>query len=389
MGLALLNAKIAGSSNSEVSKYHLLGDPSMVIGAPRFQMRITSTNTDTLQALNLFSMQGIVLDESGTVWNNFNGIMNVTVFDRRDSTTCFFDSTIGGSTSYILTGSPMFQGPRSIVNGHFQSQFIVPLDVAFGGRHGRFSFYYYGAVSGDSADGAGVRDSIHFAETVAEVSDSISPTIQLMLETENFRPGDIVSTYPVVIASISDSSGINLTGEIGHTLRLILDGGAVGSTWDVTRDFQYNLDSYTQGEVRSTIGPIEAGNHVLRMEAWDSFNNLASTEVAFEVEKTGAAGFELRDLFPYPNPFNHRTNLTFYITRESWVTLKIYTVTGRMIYSQEGIHADPYYNCCAFSWDGRDAEGDKVANGLYLYKLSATSTAGEHTSEIGRVVVMR
>jgi hypothetical protein len=224
-----------------------------------------------------------------------------------------------------------------------------------------------------------------FAETAAEVTDSIPPVIDLMLENEFFREGDVVSPNPDVIAVVMDSSGINLTGEIGHSLRLILDNG---TSWDVTGDFRYNLDSYTQGETRTTIGPIDPGDHMLCMEAWDSFNNLAWTEVTFTVAAAGEEGFEIKELLPYPNPFDRQTNLTFFITRDSWVTLKIYTVAGRLIYSQEGIEAPYGYNW-ELTWDGRDAEGDKVANGVYLYKLAATSTSGEHCEEIGRVVVMR
>jgi hypothetical protein len=264
---------------------------------------------------------------------------------------------------------------------------VVPLDIAYGGRNGRFSFYYFGTSDayGDSADGAGVRDSIHFAETAAEAQDSIPPVIELMLENEFFREGDMVSNYPRVIARIYDSSGVNLTGAIGHALRLVMDEE---SSWDVTQDFRYHLDSYSEGEMQTTIGPLESGSHLLRMEAWDSFNNFGWTEVLFNVAVSGEEGFELTELLPYPNPFDRETNLTFFVTNEAWVTLKIYTVTGLMIYSQEGIYASYGYNW-ELTWDGRDKEGDKVANGVYLYKISATSTTGEHASEIGRVVVMR
>jgi len=386
LGSALLYAKTLSSGGTD--NYHVLGDPTLVVGAPRFRMRIESANADSLQALSLFTLNGVALDDDDNVWNDFAGTMNLTVFDRRDSIHYIFDNGNGSSFTYIMQGSPIFRGPCTISQGHFQSRFIVPQDIAYGSRSGRFSFYYSGFAGGtfdDSTDGAGVRDSVSFAETAADVTDSIPPVIDLLLENESFRENDIVSQYPEVIARVSDSSGINLTAEIGHKLRLILDGG---TSWDVTQDFEYLLDSYTQGVVRTSIGPINPGNHMLRLEAWDSFNNFAWTEVSFVVAQQGEEGFQLRDLLPYPNPFDRRTNLTFFITRYATVTLKIYTVAGRLIYSQEGIDAPYGYNW-ELTWDGRDAEGDKVANGVYLYKLSATSASGEHCSEIGRVVVMK
>jgi hypothetical protein len=386
LGAALIYAKTHGAGGSQ--NYYIMGDPTLIIGAPRFRTWVESTSTDTLQALSLFTINGVVLDESNNVWNDFSGVMNLTVFDKRDSVNYIFDNGNGSLFRYIRLGSPIFYGPSSISNGRFESRFVVPQDIAYGSNDGRFSLYYYGLAGGafnDSTDGAGVRDSICFAETAADVTDSIAPAIDLMLENEFFREGDVVSQYPKVIGRVSDSSGVNLTGGVGHTLRLVLDGN---TSWDVTKNFEYDLDSYTQGEVHTSIGPITPGNHVLRMEAWDSFNNFAWTEVTFSVEQEGEEGFELRDLLPYPNPFDRRTNLTFFITRDARVTLKIYTVAGRLIYSQTDIDAPYGYNW-DLTWDGRDAEGDKVANGVYLYKMSATSVSGEHCEKIGRVVVMR
>jgi len=41
------------------------------------------------------------------------------------------------------------------------------------------------------------------------------------------------------------------------------------------------------------------------------------------------------------------------------------------------------------SWDGRDREGDKLANGTYLYRVEVESGAGQVKSEMQRLVIMR
>jgi flagellar hook assembly protein FlgD len=40
------------------------------------------------------------------------------------------------------------------------------------------------------------------------------------------------------------------------------------------------------------------------------------------------------------------------------------------------------------NWDGLDADGDPLANGVYLYKVTAQGD-GEKIAEIGKAVVIR
>jgi hypothetical protein len=42
-------------------------------------------------------------------------------------------------------------------------------------------------------------------------------------------------------------------------------------------------------------------------------------------------------------------------------------------------------------WDGRDQQGDELANGVYLYRIHAVSDEyrGDKADAIGRAVIMR
>lgn len=40
-------------------------------------------------------------------------------------------------------------------------------------------------------------------------------------------------------------------------------------------------------------------------------------------------------------------------------------------------------------WNGRDADGDRVATGVYLYRVRMDAEDGTHSGEIGKVVVIR
>jgi flagellar hook assembly protein FlgD len=70
------------------------------------------------------------------------------------------------------------------------------------------------------------------------------------------------------------------------------------------------------------------------------------------------------------------------------VTVKVYTVAGRLIQTLETITGgEPFVR---IPWDGRDREGDSVANGVYLYKIVAQTIDGRFSSEtLGKLSVLK
>lgn len=70
-----------------------------------------------------------------------------------------------------------------------------------------------------------------------------------------------------------------------------------------------------------------------------------------------------------PNPFNPTTRIRFALNRGAEVSLRIYSVTGRVVRT---LHQGPLSRGeHEFVWDGRAAGGAPVASGLYFYELRA------------------
>ena len=71
----------------------------------------------------------------------------------------------------------------------------------------------------------------------------------------------------------------------------------------------------------------------------------------------------------FPNPFNPETWIPYQLAADTNVSLHIYDVQGRRIYSKAlGYHkAGPH----TAYWDGRNATGESVASGVYFYALQA------------------
>ena len=53
--------------------------------------------------------------------------------------------------------------------------------------------------------------------------------------------------------------------------------------------------------------------------------------------------------------------------------IKIYTIAGRLIKEIKIPAVDLSYDFNKIYWDGRDEDGDIIANGVYLYKVILTA----------------
>jgi len=81
---------------------------------------------------------------------------------------------------------------------------------------------------------------------------------------------------------------------------------------------------------------------------------------------------QLLNVYNYPNPFKNDTYFSFRLTQiPDELRIKIYSVAGRLLkefnISQAGIGNN--LNSVAIHWDGRDEDGDLVANGVYFYNV--------------------
>lgn len=76
----------------------------------------------------------------------------------------------------------------------------------------------------------------------------------------------------------------------------------------------------------------------------------------------------------YPNPFNPETWIPYQLTRETVLTIEIYNLKGELVRALRlgNRKAGRYLSReRAAYWDGRNAQGEKVASGVYFYVMEA------------------
>lgn len=78
----------------------------------------------------------------------------------------------------------------------------------------------------------------------------------------------------------------------------------------------------------------------------------------------------------YPNPFNAETMINFSLQEESYTVLTVYNLAGQKVRDLVNESLPPGEH--RVRWDGHDAEGRKVATGLYIARLTAGSHIATH-----------
>jgi hypothetical protein len=70
----------------------------------------------------------------------------------------------------------------------------------------------------------------------------------------------------------------------------------------------------------------------------------------------------------YPNPFNPTTIIKFQLPKESFVSLKVYDITGKEIKTLLNGNISAGYH--SVSWNATDNDGRKVSSGIYFYRIT-------------------
>jgi hypothetical protein len=380
LGQAFFGAKLSRpTSYSNDQKYALFGDPCMRMGRPSLEGRLTDLSSDSLRALDHFTMGGELIS-GGQTDTSFSGSVFVQVFDSDRTTT--YTTEAGATIAYTLPGASIFRGSSPVSRGRFGTTFVVPKDIGYGGYQARISAYGNDGVR----DGLAYRDSLYVGGTATAVADTAGPEITLTIAGQSFLSGDFVPSDPLIEAQLEDDNGINITGEVGHWIVLQLDEGQ--QQINVTDRFNYDSGSYQTGRLSYQLTGLSPGAHRVTMKAWDNFNNFTTAGLDFEVSEQDR--LVLRNVLNCPNPFDpgsEPTEFTYEISRPAEVTIKVYTVAGRLIRTLREGQRPGGYNLSR-PWSGKDEDGDPIANGVYLYKIIARAE-DQQTEAHGKVVVMR
>lgn len=381
------NASLAGNNNRN---FALLGDPTMRLSYPKYDLELTLVNgkplnqADTLKAQQLTTVAGEVINNFGGLAEDFSGTVSIEVFDKESEF-----RTFGTQQTFPQTFKKrdvlLFKGDATVSNGLFNFSFIVPKNISYAFGQGKISMY---ALNEDNTEDAiGANSDLIVGGSVPPIEDTTPPEIKLYLNDTTFSSGQKVNQNPVLLAKLSDESGINISSEgFGKDIIYILDDE---ETVVLNENYSASLDTYKEGWVTFDMSNLAAGNHTLKLRAYDTNNNLAEEQISFLVVEGN--DIKITNVFNAPNPVSAHTTFNFTHDREGeelLIRLQIINLQGRVITQQNYRFDDSPSRIENLQWDIKDSNGNRINKGIYIYKLTVQSTLDGGKNEINKRLII-
>lgn len=217
--------------------------------------------------------------------------------------------------------------------------------------------------------------------------DIINPILDVTFDGVHILNGDIVSPKPFISVKLDDENPFLLLNEEMDTSNFqvfIRHPGQFQYTPIKFRDGAGNeimrfkpatgTDNVAVIEYEPTL--IEDGTYRLRVQGTDKSDNL-SGDLSYEVDFEVINRSTITNVLNYPNPFSTSTRFVFTLTGDQapdQFRIQVMTISGRVVreidLSELG-NIRIGRNITEFAWDGTDQFGDRLANGIYLYRVIA------------------
>lgn len=209
--------------------------------------------------------------------------------------------------------------------------------------------------------------------------DKVNPIVDVTFDGVHILNGDIVSAKPAIRINLKDESKyLALNDTAGVTIQLRYPDYTV-------KRFKYGTDTlrFTPAVLNGTNNTavaeftptlLQDGEYELFVKGKDMSGNNAGGQdyrVTFNINNTPA----ISEVFNYPNPFTTSTAFVFTLTGTklpSNIRIQILTVTGKVVKEINKDELGPLHigrNITEYKWDGTDMYGQKLANGVYLYRI--------------------
>ncbi len=387
LGDVMRLAKAAANTGTNQLNFTLLADPALRLAFPNYQVKTTSINgknvdvqIDTIRNLSVVTVKGYVADSKGAKLSAFNGEIIPTVYDKAIQV-----KTLGNGgeepMSYSMQSNIIYRGLATVKNGEFEFSFYVPKDVSYKAGKGKILYYAFN----EEVDAQGYFDGFYIGGTTgSSLSDNKGPEIQLFMNSEDFRDGGQVSASSILIAKITDDSGINTAGVgIGHDITAVLDGD-YSNILMLNDYFQASKDSYTSGTIVFPLNNLSEGEHTLKVKVWDVFNNSSEKEIRFTVKDD----FLLESVTSYPNPMWSQSSFSFIHNQpdESFdVTLEVFSSMGARIDMLQQRVGSQGTQSLPIEWVPA-SRLVKMKPGPYIYRLTVSMADGKKSSISSKLV---
>ncbi len=377
-------------------RYCFVGDPAITFPLPVNTVEFESINgvdisgkvedLPEIPALGKVEVKGHINNSKGEKDSDFNGFLELLLFDAEKVV----------STEGMGKGLPRTYNDRTtrlttvsvkVENGEWATRLLLPAEIENNYSPAMITGYAWNSSTGKEAHG--ITDKLYvYGYSEDENPDEKAPEIEsFYLNSPSFADGAVVNANPIVFASISDESGINVSDAgIGHQMMLTLDGKKIYN--DINKFFTPDLSREGAGSICYPLEDIEPGKHTLLLSVWDNANNSATREIEFNVG--AAVDPAITELSTNVNPAS--TSVVFAVTIDRpnsavECNLEVFDLGGRTVWKAARNATTDMQSALSIPWDLKDSNGVRVPRGIYLYRATVRTPEGTYTSKSRKLAV--
>lgn len=266
--------------------------------------------------------------------------------------------------------------------------FISNLHLASENLSGKYDFTFELNPIGHGEQLETTRNNNVLTTNFLVANDLKNPLLDVTFDGNHILNGDLVSATPIIRVSLEDENQYLLLNDTSSILLYFVYPDSEG----VLKRVYFNepiltfhpADNSSSNKATLELKPhfIQDGDYKLIVQARDVTGNqsgLFDHKVTFKVvTKSSISSF-----LNYPNPFTTSTRFVYTMTGSvppERYKLQIMTVSGRVVREigeeelgklKVGTHQTDY------TWDGTDEYGDRLAKGVYLYRVLVQDEKGK------------
>ncbi|MDE5790018.1 MAG: type IX secretion system sortase PorU [Muribaculaceae bacterium] len=383
-------------ADSNKLRYCLLGDPAIAFPLPTNIVQIETINgmdvsenaTDfpEIPALGKVEVKGHIVNSKGEKDNEFTGILEIILFDAEKVVSTKgmgkgLDRTYNDRKTRLTTVSVRVE------NGEWSARFMLPAEIENNYSPALITAYAWNETTGEEAHGMTENLYVYGYNEDAAIDDKAPVIESFYLNNPALTNGAVVNANPIVFATFSDESGINVSDAgIGHQMVLTLDGKKVFN--DLNIYFTADPSREGAGSICYPLADLEPGKHTLALSVWDNANNSATSKLEFNVG--AAVDPVITDLSTNVNPAS--TSVVFAVTIDRpnsnvECNIEVFDLSGRNVWKADNQLTTDMQSSLNVSWDLKDKNGVRVPRGIYLYRATVRTPEGTYSSKSRKLAV--
>lgn len=328
-----LHARFSANQFNESPKLRSIGTNFIPPPELAINYQVVTIDNDTIPAGGNINLSFWVYNVGEANADSFN--VKVDVVNQNNTSSTIFNEMV---TSLAANSKRKFDISYQATGSDSEKRFLLNIDP-----ENKINEYF--------------EDNNFFTKSFYIKTDAVPPVVKIMFDDNEVVNGDFVSKNPDIKIILSDESPVPIIDP--NLVKVYLNIEEVNRQELIDSSFSIN-------QTISYRPTLEDGDYLLSVIAKDNNGNTDTSEVYFVV----SSQTKLMEVYNYPNPFANETYFTFRLSQiPEEIKIRIYTIAGRMIKEITKRSSELNYDLNKIYWNGRDEDGDVIANGTYLYKM--------------------